>query len=160
MPVVVPRNNWERRGTDDLPGKAPVVHGHEPFGGSACGQSPRPAEHGLHGEVCRESPGPNGRLQCADVDVEFPRELVERQQFVLPLVMSDCFASALQRRDGDSSSSAVPWPEGLERHPQERGKLALSETDRSTQFAKLVHPSAHDAIGRACRKATSGLHDR
>jgi hypothetical protein len=55
-------------------------------------------------------------------------------------------------------------PEMLEnlaiRHAQERGELALSQTDRSTQLAKLIHRWAHDAMGCDCRKATSGLHDR
>jgi hypothetical protein len=86
-----------------------------------------------------ESAGPDCGLQRADVDVEFLGQLVKRQSLVLSLVMGDRFAGTLQHRNGYNSSTAVPWPEGLERNRQERGELALSQTDRSTQLAKLVH---------------------
>jgi hypothetical protein len=107
-----------------------------------------------------ESAGPDDGLQRADVDVEFLRRLVEWQLLVLSLVIGDRVAGALQHCDGDDASPSIPWPEGLERNRQERGELALSRTDRSTQFAKLVHRCPHDAIRRGGRKATSGLHGR
>ena len=91
---------------------------------------------------------------------EFLGELIEWQQLVLSLVMNDRVAGTLQYGYGDDSSPAIPWPEGFERNRQQRGELALSQTDRATQLAKLVHRCAHDAIRRGCSKATSGLHGR
>ena len=86
-----------------------------------------------------ESAGPDGSLQRTDMNVEFLGQLAERQPLVLSLVMGDRFAGTLQYRDGDHASPAIPWPEGLERNRQDRGELALSQPDRSTQLAKLVH---------------------
>jgi hypothetical protein len=102
----------------------------------------------------------DGGLQRSDVDVEFLGQLVKRQRLIMSLVMGDRSAGTLQHRDGDDSSPAVPWPEGLERYREQRGEFALSQADRSTQLAKLVHRSAHDAIGGARRKAASGVHGR
>jgi hypothetical protein len=51
---------------------------------------------------------------------------------VLALMMIAGVAGALQHRDGNDASPAVPRTVGLERNRQERGKLALSQTDGST----------------------------
>ena len=48
------------------------------------------------------------------------------------LVVSDRFAGTMEYCCGDDSPSAIPWPEGLERNRQERGELALPQTDGST----------------------------
>jgi hypothetical protein len=48
------------------------------------------------------------------VDVQFLGELIERQEFVLSLVMNDRFSGALQYGCGSDSSTATPWPVGLE----------------------------------------------
>jgi hypothetical protein len=63
-----------------------------------------------------ESAGPDGGLQRSHVDVKFLGQLVERQPFVLSLVMGDGFARTLYHREGRDSSPAVPGPEGLERN--------------------------------------------
>ena len=86
-----------------------------------------------------ESARPDGRLQRTNVDVEFIGQLVQQQPLVLSPVVGYRFAGTLQHRAGNYSSAAIPWPVGLERNRQERGELALSQTDRSTQVAKLVH---------------------
>ena len=96
--VEVLRDRWQGSGTNLLPAESAVVHGHELLGGGARGQSPRPAKHGLHGEVGRESAGPDGGLQRADVDVKLPSQLVERQLLVLSLVMGDRASGTLQHR--------------------------------------------------------------
>ncbi len=82
-----------------------------------------------------EPAGPDGGLQCTDMNVEFLGQLAERQPFVLPLMMGDRFARALQHRDGDSASPTIQWPVGFERNRQQRSELALPQTDRSTQLA-------------------------
>jgi hypothetical protein len=101
-----------------LPAESAVVRGHEFLGGGARGQSPRSAKHRLHGEVRRESAGPDGGLQRADVDVKLLGQLVKRQSLVLSLVMGDRFAGTLEHRNRDNSSPAIPWPEGFERNRQ------------------------------------------
>jgi hypothetical protein len=89
--------------------------------------------------VRRESAGPDGGLQRADVDVKLLGQLVKRQSLVLSLVMGDRFAGTLEHRDRDNSSPAIPWPEGFERNRQQCGEFPLSEVGRSTQLAKRVH---------------------
>jgi hypothetical protein len=116
-----------------------VVCGHEPLGGGPRGGSQGPAKHGHHSQVRLESARSDGGLQRSDMDVEFLGQLVKRQRLVVSLVMGDRSAGTPQHRDGDDSSPAVVWPEGLERNRQERSELALSQADRSTQLAKLVH---------------------
>ena len=85
--VVVVRDRRQGSWTDLLPGEAAVVESHESLGGRARGQTPRPARHGLDGEVRVEPAGADGGLQRADVDVEFLGQLIERQPFVLSQVM-------------------------------------------------------------------------
>jgi hypothetical protein len=96
--IVVVRDRWEWSRTDLLPAESPVMRGHELLGGRARGQSPGPTKHGLHGEVRRESAGPDGSLQRADVDVQLFGELIERQQIVLPPVVSDGCTGMLEHR--------------------------------------------------------------
>lgn len=127
--VVVVRDRRQGRRTWLLPAKPTVMSGHEPLGGRARHHSPRSAEHGLHGEVRVESAGPDGRLQRANVDVEFLGQLVERQPFVLSLVMDNRLAGTLEHRDGDCASTAIQWPVGLKRNRQ-RGDWAEASAMR------------------------------
>jgi len=143
-----------------LPTELAVVRGHEPLGGSARGQAPRPAEHGLHREVRGESARSDGRLQGVHVNVEFMGQPREWQELLLPLVMGDCLEGPSQHGQWGDSPFAVPRPKGLERHRQHRREFALSQTDRAAQRAKLVHRCAHDAIRRGRREATSGMYGR
>ena len=158
--VVIGWDGWQRSRADCLPAESAVVRVHELLGGGARGQSSGSTKHGQHGEVRRESSCSDGGPQRADVDVEFLGQLVERQPLVLSLMMGDRVAGTLQHRNGHHASSAIPWPEGLERHRQQRGELALSQADPSTQLAQLVHCCAHDAIRGGDRKATTGLDAR
>jgi hypothetical protein len=65
-----------------------------------------------------ESAGASGRLECPQVHVKFPGELIEWQELVLSLVMNDRFSGTLQYGCGNDSSTAIPPPVGLERNRQ------------------------------------------
>ena len=92
--------------------------------------------------------------------MQFPRELIKWQEFVLSLVMHDRFSGALEYAYGNDASAAIPWPVGLERNREECGEFALSQTDRSTQLAELIHRGAQHAMRCRGRKATSGIYGR
>jgi len=76
----------------------------------SAGERDRPAKHGLHGELRRESAGPDGSLQCADMDAEVPW-----------------------------AQPAVPHPKRVQGDVEQPGKVALGEIRVATQLAKLVH---------------------
>ena len=92
-------------------------------------------------EKCASSlPRADSSLKGPDVDAEFLGQLIERQQFLLPLVMGDGLAGTLQHHRRDDSSPAVPWPEAASRVTT----LAMSHVD-----ANLVGPAEtrHDKEG-------------
>jgi len=55
-------------------------------------------------------------LERPEVHVQFPRELIKWQEFVLSLVMHDRFSGALEYAYGNDASAAIPWPVGLKRN--------------------------------------------
>ena len=150
--IVIVRNDRKRRRAHFLPAEAPIVPRDELVPGGSRGVANGASEGGPHAEMRVESAGAGGRVERPQVHVKFPGELIKWQELVLSLVMNDRFSGTLQDDCGNDSSSAIPWPVGLERNRQERGELALSQTDRSTQLAQLVHRCAHDAIGAAAVK--------
>ena len=79
---------------------------------------------------------------------------------MLSLVMNDHVSGTLQYGHGNDSSAAIEWSVGLGGNRQERRELPLSQTNRPTQLAELIHHCGDDAMRCGSRKATSGLHDR
>ena len=161
--VVVVRDRRQGNWTDLLPGEAAVVESHESRGGGARGQTPRPAKHGLDGEVRVEAAGPDGGLQGTDMDVEFFGQLVEWQLLVLSLVIGDRVAGTLQHCDGDDAAPALPWAEGLEGNRQERGERALSRpiarrSSRSSFIAAHTMPFLAVVVKRPPASMTGGRH--
>ncbi len=73
----------------------------------------RPSEDGPGTEMCIESSGAGGRLQCTDVDLEFPRQHSQRQQFLLPLVLSHGGTCVAKDVKGHGTTCAIPSAQRL-----------------------------------------------
>ena len=129
-----------------LPAEAPIVPRDELVPGGSRGVANEASEGGPHAEMRVESAGARGRVECPQVHVKFFGELMKWQELVLSLVMNHRFSGTLQYGCGDDSSPAIPRPVSFEGNRQERGELALSQADRATQVAQLVHRRADDAI--------------
>jgi hypothetical protein len=100
----------------------------------ACGSrraTNRTPEGGAHTELRFESAGSRSRLQRADVNTEFLRQLLERQECGLALVMGRRRRRLSEHRRRRRTTFAVPRPERFERHRQQLRKFALAEIDRA-----------------------------
>ena len=151
--VVVVRNCRQGSRTDRLPAEPAVVRGHELRGSGACGQTPGPTKHGLHGELRRESACADGGLQCAHVHVKFLGQSAERQQLRLLRVMFNRLPSSQEHVRRHRAQPAVPHAKGVQRHVEESGEVALGQIGLAAQLAKLVHaehtmPSAAPVVKR------------
>jgi len=123
--IVVGRNRRHGRRTRLLSAESAVVRGHELLGGCAGGQSSGPAKHGLYGKVRFESAGPDGSLQCPDMNAEFLGQLNERQQLSLLRVMCDHRASPHEDWRRHGAQPTVPHAKRVHRHVQEAGAISL-----------------------------------
>ena len=123
--IVVGRNRRQGRGTRLLSAESAVVRDHELLRRGAGGQPSGPAKHGLHGEVRFESAGPDGSLQCTDMNAEFLGQLNERQQLSLLRVMRDHRARPHQDWHRHGAQPTVPHTERVHRHVQEPGEISL-----------------------------------
>jgi hypothetical protein len=71
------------------------------------------------------------------MDAEFSRELIERQQFALERQIDNGSSCALQDRQRNWPSSAVPSAQRFDRRAEQRSKHLLIQTDGTSKVTKL-----------------------
>jgi dihydrofolate reductase len=113
----------------------------------------------VSGECLRLGPADevSGSSQGPDVGTKFLCELGERQELVLMLVTHHGFGRAVEHGGRNRSTSAVPGAQRLEWDRQQLGKFALTESCRSAQLAKRVHPAHTMVFVASPSQATSGI---
>jgi hypothetical protein len=155
--VIVVGNNRQGHRTEFLTAKAPVMACEKSLSRGSRGGPNRAAERRPYAEARVEPAGSSGCLQGPDVYTKFLCELGERQELVLVLVTDHGFGRAVEHGGRNRSTSAVPAAQRLEWDRQQLGKFALTESCRSAQLAKRVHPAHTMVFVASPSQATSGI---
>ena len=93
--IIIVRNGRQGKRAHLLPAEAPIVPRDELVPCGSRGVANWASEGRPHAEMRVEPAGARGPLECPQVHVKFPGELIKWQELVLSLVMNDRFSGTL-----------------------------------------------------------------